>query len=162
MTDGLSESERAADLPGVELEDRVVAIVDSGDTDSGDTDSGDTDSGDTGGAAHALSERGFQVETLREEAEAFRLGPNQGGVGGALSKAAAIFGDEMRIVDQIGRALSEGNHVLVVSSGFEESADAREAAVRILREHGALAIWDFGSWTFVRAGSTEKGEEETG
>ena len=124
----------------LDLEDQVLAIVDRT---------------DTGGAAAALRAQGFKVEALKEESDIERLEPNKGGIRGALSKAAAIFGDEYRIIDQIERALVEGNHVLVVE-------DPTQAAVRVLRQHGALAIWDFGSWTFVKVGSTEKGEEEVG
>lgn len=127
----------------VKLKDRVIAIVDSR---------------DSGGAAAALRQRGWDVDILTKESDAERLEPKQGGLSGALSKAAALFGDEMRIIDQIERTLSEGNQVLVVGADPERSTDA----ARILDQHGALSMWDFGSWTFVAVGSTDEGEEETG
>lgn len=125
------------------LKDRAVAIVDSS---------------DSGEAIAALRQSGWEVEVLQDESDAERLEAKQGGISGALSKAAAVFGDEMRIIDQIERALNDGNQVLLISSDPELST----AVARVLRDHNALSIWDFGSWTFVNVGSTEKGEEETG
>ena len=124
------------------LQDRVVATIDSG---------------DSGMAISALKQRGWEVDVLKNEEDAERLGAKQGGIAGALSKAAAAFGDEMRIIDQIERTLMEGNQVVLVSADDENSE-----VTKVLRAHGALAIWDFGTWTFVNAGSTEEGEEETG
>lgn len=137
----------SADLTPVKdsiaLEDRVVAIVDGA---------------DSGGAANALRSRGWEVTILANESDVELLSPKQEGLSGALAKAAALFGDEMRIIDQIERALGEGNQALVVSGDPELSA----AVAKILRDNGALSIWDFGSWTFVNVGSTDKGEEEAG
>lgn len=126
----------------VKLEDRVVAVISSV---------------DAGEAATALGSQGFGVEVLRSEADVERLEPKQGGLAGALSKAAALFGDEMRIIDQIERTLSEGNQVLVVTAG-----DRADQAVRLLEEHGALATWDFGTWTWVKVTTTDREEDETG
>jgi hypothetical protein len=64
----------------------------------------------------------------------------------------------MRIVDQIERALVDGNQVVIVTAG----ADEAPAVTKVLREHGAVSIWDFRGWTFVNVGTTEEGEEETG
>jgi hypothetical protein len=127
----------------IELDEHVVAIVDRD---------------DSGGAVEALRSRNLAVEVLREEAEVERLQPKQGGVAGALKKAAAAFGDEMRIVDQIERALLDGTQVLIV----EQDAQGSAGIAKLLREHGALSIWDFRTWTFVNVGTTDKGEEETG
>lgn len=126
----------------IPLQDRVIAIVDSD---------------DGGGAATALSSRGWQVTTLKSEADVELLEPKTGGLSGALAKAAAFFGDEIRIIDQIERTLSEGNQVLVVT-GHEDAAPV----VKVLRDHGALSIWDFGTWTFVNTGTSDEVEEETG
>ncbi|MCA1735938.1 MAG: hypothetical protein LC739_07465 [Actinobacteria bacterium] len=116
------------------------------------------DSTDTGKAGEALRQRGWEVEVLKHETDVERFRPKQGGLSGALSKAAAVFGDEMRILDQIERTLNDGNQVLLVRADQEHSAEV----ARVLRRHGALSIWDFGRWTFVNVGSTEEGEEETG
>jgi len=127
----------------IALEDRVIATVDAD---------------DTGQAIEALRSRGWEVEVLSGGSDAERLEPKQGGLSGVLAKAAAVFGDEMRIIDQIERTLVEGNQVLVVSA----DSDLSPAVVKVLQDHGALAIWDFGSWTFVKVGSTDKQEEEVG
>jgi hypothetical protein len=127
----------------IELEERVVAIVDGE---------------DSGGAVEAVRSGGWEVTTLDSEDEVERLEPEQGGVSGALAKAAAIFGDEMRIIDQIERSLADGNRVVIATV----SGDQAPAVTKILREHGALSIWDFRGWTFVNVGSTDEGEEETG
>jgi hypothetical protein len=123
------------------LDDQVVATIDS------------TDSGE---AVAALRQAGWDVEVLKDPDDVERFGAKQEGVGGAISRAAAIFGDEMRILDQIERTIADGNQVLLVAS------DQSTAVARVLRQNGALSIWDFGSWTFVNVGSTEEGEEETG
>jgi hypothetical protein len=137
LTNPNEESEK------IELEERVVAIVDGE---------------DSGGAVEAVRAGGWEVTTLDSEAEVERLEPKQGGIAGALSKAAAVFGDEMRIIDQVERALADGNQVVIVTG----DADQAPAIAKVLREHGALSIWDFRSWTFVNVGSTDQGEEETG
>lgn len=115
------------------------------------------DSDDGGGAGAALSSRGWEVTTLKNESDVELLEPKKGGLSGALAKAAAVFGDEIRIIDQIERTLSERNQVLVVS-GHEDAAPV----AKVLRDHGALSIWDFGTWTFVNVGTTEEAEEATG
>ena len=137
------ESKSTTGEESLPLKDRVVATIDSA---------------DTGGVVSALKQRGWEVDLLRNEEDAERLGTNEGGIAGALKKVAAAFGDEMRIIDQIERTLVEGNQVVLVSPNEADSTEVN----KVLQDHGALAIWDFGSWTFVKTGSTEEGEEETG
>jgi hypothetical protein len=95
---------------------------------------------------------GTESVLLTDPGETDRFPANQTGVSGAISKIAAAFGDEMRVLDEIEGALTSGSHVLVVPAGDE--AEAMETT-EILQEHGAGPVWTFGTWTFTRSDPTE-------
>jgi hypothetical protein len=114
----------------VSLEGALLAVVEPGDPE---------------GAAAAASAGGWAVSKLAGMEAVSRLRPKQPGLTGALSAAAAAFGDELRIADEIEAELRQGREVLVLSGG-----ESREDASKVLRQHGALSVWDFGSWTFTR------------
>lgn len=109
------------------------------------------EAGDPEGAAAAVKADGRQVSQLAGREAAARLRPNHAGLMGALSTAAAAFGDELRVVDEIEVELRQGRWVLVISGGEVDGIS------RILREHGARSVWEFGKWTFTRT-ADEKAE----
>jgi hypothetical protein len=67
-----------------------------------------------------------------------------------LSKVAAAFGDELRILEEIERALSQGHEVLIVRGDPNEYPEIS----RRLTEQGAAAVWDFRGWTFAKTGES--------
>ena len=107
----------------------------------------DPDAAERGAAA--LRERGLEVVELAGEEDVERLQPKRTGLSGLLSKAAAAMGDELRIMDAVDRALSEGERVLIVPVVDEQGPDASE----LLKENGARSVWEFRGWTFVKTGS---------
>jgi hypothetical protein len=101
----------------------------------------------------AVRSSGHEVMHLSSPEDADKLAANQEGLVGALSRMVAAYGDELRIMEDIGRALSEGKHALIVRVGSQESADISD----LLKKNGAASIWDFRGWTFTKTGADDAG-----
>lgn len=95
-------------------------------------------------AVRSLRHTGAQVEEITSSRDLV-LPTEKPGLKGAVQKAAAAFGDELRIFEAIEDALQAGREIVVVDGG---DADAAE----ILQEAGADTVWDFRDWTFTKAG----------
>lgn len=117
----------------VRLENSVVAIFGRDRADS---------------ALTAIEAAGRQVLRLSGPGDIDKLAPNQEGVRGTVSRLAAAFGDELRILEEIERALKNGRQVLIVPGDPDEHADIS----RSLTEQGATSVWDFRGWTFTKTG----------
>ncbi len=111
------------------LKNRVVAILPQG-------------SGSE--VAASLRRSGAQVKELTYRS-AVILPTEQPGFKGALGKAAAAFGDELRIYEAIENALQGGREVILVEGGETNAAET-------LQKAGAETVWDFRDWTFTKAG----------
>lgn len=117
----------------VQLDNSVVAIIGGGRVDA---------------AVTAVEGGGNQLVRLAGPEDTKKLAPNQEGAKGALSKLAAAFGDELPILEEIERALRNGDEVLIVRGNPDEHADLSKR----LMEHGATSVWDFRGWTFAKTG----------
>jgi hypothetical protein len=67
---------------------------------------------------------------------------------------ALAFGDEVRIVDRLDRALEGGRAVIVVDVDDDRAADV----ATILEDHGGHDMWRLGEWSFNRIGREGSGE----
>jgi hypothetical protein len=124
-----------------ELTGTVVAIVDTQD--------------EGRNAIAALSGEQFDAELLHgEEGRAHLSQEDESGVSALAKKLALAFGDEVRILDRLDKALESGRSVISVSVDDEQAADV----ARILEEHGGRDMWRLGEWSFNRIGSEGSGE----
>jgi hypothetical protein len=117
----------------VQLENSVVAIFGRDRADS---------------ALAALEAAGSKVLHLSGPGDIDKLAPNQDGAKGTISRLAAAFGDELRILEEMESALRNGHQVLIVLGTPDEYANIS----RSLTELGATSMWKFGGWTFTKTG----------
>lgn len=126
-----------------ELTGTVVAIIDS------------QEDGDA--AVAALAGEQLQAELLYgEEGRAHLSQEDETGPSGVMKKLALAFGDEVRIVDRLDRALEAGRSVVIVD--VEDDEDKAADVARILEEHGGHDMWRLGEWSFNRIGGEGSGE----
>ena len=126
-----------------DLTGTVVAIID------------DPEEGRT--AVAALAQEQFTAELLHgEEGRAHLTETEEQGLTAAAKKVALAFGDEVRIVDRLDKALENGRSVVSVDVAGDEDQAARVAV--ILQEHGGHDMWRLGEWSFNRIGPEGSGE----
>jgi hypothetical protein len=124
-----------------DLTGTVVAIID------------DAEEGQA--AVTALAQQQFSAELLQgEEGRAHLVEEDEQGLSAAAKKLALAFGDEMRIIDRLDKALENGRSVVSVDV---DDDDAARVAV-ILEEHGGHDMWRLGEWSFNRIGPEGSGE----
>lgn len=106
-------------------------------------------------AVAALSGEQFDAELLDgDQGRAYLSEEHEDGLSGVLKKLALAFGDEVRIVDRLDRALEEGRSVIIVDADEEQAP----AVATILEDHGGHDMWRLGEWSFNRIGSEGSGE----
>ena len=126
-----------------DLTGTVVAIID--------------DAEEARAALAALAQEQFPAELLNgEEGRAHLTEADDEGLSAAAKKVALAFGDEMRIVDRLEKALEGGRSVVSVNVADDEEQAARVAV--ILEEHGGHDMWRLGEWSFNRIGPEGSGE----
>jgi hypothetical protein len=126
-----------------DLTGSVVAIIDSQD--------------DAQEAASALAGEQFDATLLHGEVGRAQLSQDdEGGLTGLVKKLALAFGDEVRILDRLDKALETGRSVISVDVADDEDRAARVAT--ILEEHGGHDMWRLGEWSFNRMGQEGAGE----
>ena len=126
-----------------DLTGTVVAIID--------------DAEDGRAALVALVEAQFPAELLQgEEGRAHLTEADEKGLSAVAKKVALAFGDEVRIVDRLDKALQDGRSVVSVNVADDEEQAARVAV--ILEEHGGHDMWRLGEWSFNRIGPEGSGE----
>jgi hypothetical protein len=126
-----------------ELTGTVVAIVDTQD--------------EGRNAIAALSGEQFDAELLHgEEGRAHLSQEDESGVSALAKKLALAFGDEVRILDRLDKALETGRSVISVDVADDEERATRVAT--ILEEHGGHDMWRLGEWSFNRIGQDGAGE----
>jgi hypothetical protein len=126
-----------------ELTGTVVAIID------------DPEEGRA--AVAALAQEQFQAELLHgEEGKAHLTEADEEGLSAVAKKIALAFGDEVRILDRLDKALENGRSVVSVNVADDEEQAARVAV--ILDEHGGHDMWRLGEWSFNRIGPDGSGE----
>ncbi len=126
-----------------DLTGTVVAIID--------------DAEEARAALAALAQEQFPAELLNgEEGRAHLTEADEEGLSAAAKKVALAFGDEMRIVDRLDKALEGGRSVVSVNVADDEEQAARVAV--ILEEHGGHDMWRLGEWSFNRIGPEGSGE----
>jgi hypothetical protein len=126
-----------------DLTGTVVAIIDSQE--------------DARQAASALTGEQFDAVLLHgEEGRAELSQEDEGGLTGLVKKLALAFGDEVRILDRLDKALETGRSVVTVDVADDEERAARVAT--ILEEHGGHDMWRLGEWSFNRIGQEGAGE----
>ena len=124
-----------------DLTGTVVAIIDSQD--------------EGRDAVAALSGEQFDAELLNgEQGRALLTEDQEEGLTAVLKKLALAFGDEVRIVDRLDRALEDGRSVIVVNVDEDRAADV----ATVLEDHGGHDMWRLGEWSFNRIGSEGSGE----
>jgi hypothetical protein len=124
-----------------ELTGTVVAVIDSEE--------------DGSAAIAALAGDGFEAELLYGEEGRSHLRPEEkSGLSGLLSKLAITFGDEVRILDRLDKALETGRAVVSVSVDDDQAADV----AKTLEKHGGHDMWRLGEWSFNRIGPEGAGE----
>ena len=89
-----------------------------------------------------------------EEGRAHLSREDEAGLSAVLEKLARAFGDEVRILDRLDKALEAGSAVISVDVEDEDT----ERVSLILEEHGGHDMWRLGEWTFNRIGSEGSGE----
>ncbi len=106
-------------------------------------------------AVAALAQEEFPAELLHgEEGRAHLTAKDEEGLSAMVKKVAQAFGDEVRILDRLERALEGGRSVVSVNVDDEQAA---RAAI-ILEEHGGHDMWRLGEWSFNRIGTEGSGE----
>jgi hypothetical protein len=126
-----------------DLTGTVVAIIDSQD--------------DAREAASALTGEQFDAVLLHgEEGRASLSQEDERGLTGLVKKLALAFGDEVRILDRLDKALETGRSVISVDVADDEERATRVAT--ILEEHGGHDMWRLGEWSFNRIGQDGAGE----
>jgi hypothetical protein len=99
-------------------------------------------------ALAALGGRGLEALILSGPGDKEKLATFQKGLGGAVNRAAAAFGDELRIFEEIESELDRGNRVLIVETEPEAAGEVSQ----LLQQLGARSVWDFRKWTFTETG----------
>ena len=108
-------------------------------------------------AVAALAQQQFSAELLHgEEGRAHLNEDDEKGLSAAAKKLALAFGDEVRIIDRLDKALENGRSVVSVDVD-DDDEDAARVAV-ILEEHGGHDMWRLGEWSFNRIGPEGSGE----
>ena len=108
-------------------------------------------------AVAALAQEQFTAELLHgEEGRAHLTEEDEKGLAAVAKKIAIAFGDEVRIVDRLDKALENGRSVVSVDVEDDEEQAARVAV--ILEEHGGHDMWRLGEWSFNRIGPKGSGE----
>jgi hypothetical protein len=127
-----------------DLTGTVVAIIDSEE--------------DARAAASALAGEQFDAALFHGEEGRAQLTAeeDEGGLTGLVKKLALAFGDEVRILDRLDKALEIGRSVISVDVADDEDRSARVAV--ILEEHGGHDMWRLGEWSFNRIGQVGAGE----
>jgi hypothetical protein len=126
-----------------DLTGTVVAIID--------------DAEEARAALAALAGEQFKAELLHgEEGRAHLTETDEDGLAAVAKKVALAFGDEVRIVDRLDKALESGRSVVSVNVADDEAQAARVAV--ILDEHGGHDMWRLGEWSFNRIGPDGSGE----
>jgi hypothetical protein len=106
-------------------------------------------------AVAALAQEQFPAELLHGEEGRSHLAAGEGeGLSAAVKRLMLAFGDEVRILDRLDRALEGGRSVVSVDVDDEQ---APRVAV-ILEEHGGHDMWRLGEWSFNRIGPEGSGE----
>jgi hypothetical protein len=105
-------------------------------------------------AIAALAQEQFRAELLQGEEGRSHLADDDEGLSGVVRKLVLAFGDEVRILDRLDRALDGGRSV--VSVDVDDDQAPRVAA--ILEEHGGHDMWRLGEWSFNRIGPADSGE----
>jgi hypothetical protein len=108
-------------------------------------------------AVAALAQQQFSAELLHGEDGRSQLNEeDENALSAAVKKLALAFGDEMRIVDRLDKALQNGRLVVSVDVNDDDDDAARVAV--ILEEHGGHDMWRLGEWSFNRIGPEGSGE----
>jgi hypothetical protein len=108
-------------------------------------------------AVAALAQQQFSAELLHgEEGRAHLNEDDEKGLSAAAKKIALAFGDEVRIIDRLDKALENGRSVVSVDVNDDDDDAARVAV--ILEEHGGHDMWRLGEWSFNRIGPEGSGE----
>ena len=108
-------------------------------------------------AVAALAQQQFSAELLNgEDGRAHLNEEDANALSAAVKKLALAFGDEMRIVDRLDKALQNGRSVVSVDVNDDDDDAARVAV--ILEEHGGHDMWRLGEWSFNRIGPEGSGE----
>ena len=108
-------------------------------------------------AMAALAQQQFSAELLHgEEGRAHLNEDDEKGLSAAAKKIALAFGDEVRIIDRLDKALENGRSVVSVDVNDNDDDAARVAV--ILEEHGGHDMWRLGEWSFNRIGPEGSGE----
>ena len=126
-----------------ELTGTVVAIIDSRE--------------DAQAAVASLATGQFEAELLHGQEGRAHLSYEEDdsvGLSSVVKRLAIAFGDEMRILDRLDRALEAGRSVISVDVDDDRAADVAD----ILEEHGAHDMWRLGEWSFNRIGGKGSGE----
>ena len=100
-----------------------------------------------------LLQKGYDVVVLKGEEGRNALEPtgDEPGVGAALKKLAALYGDELRIIERLDRALADGKTLVAVRA----DEDQKPSVVELINAHGGASVWHFGQWTFEKLGGAE-------
>lgn len=108
---------------------------------------------DAGDAVEALRQKGFETVVLEGDEGRKALEPtgDRPGLGATLKKLAAIYGDELRIIERLDRALAEGKSLVAVTAEEED----KKSVVEVINAHGGESVWHFGEWTFEKIGDAE-------
>lgn len=106
-------------------------------------------------ALSALATADFPAELLHgAEGQAHLSQEDDEGLTAVVKRLVLAFGDEIRILDRLDRALENGAAVVSV---VVETDEADQVAV-ILEDHGGHDMWRLGEWSFNRIGSEGSGE----
>lgn len=104
-------------------------------------------------AVNALVQNGYDVVVLKGDEGRKDLEPtgDEPGLGAALKKLAAIYGDELRIIERLDRELADGKTLVAVRAEEEQ----KPSVVELIKAHGGESVWHFGQWTFEKVGGAE-------
>lgn len=106
-------------------------------------------------ALTALAAAGFKAELFHgDEGRAYLTADEDDGISAIVRRLVMAFGDEVRILERLDRALAEG--ASVASVGIE--AEEADQVAPILEAHGGHDMWRLGEWTFNRIGEDGAGE----
>lgn len=104
-------------------------------------------------AVNALVQNGYDVVVLKGDKGRKALEPtgDEPGLGAALKKLAATYGDELRIIERLDRELADGKTLVAVRAEEEQ----KPSVVELIKAHGGESVWHFGQWTFEKVGGAE-------
>jgi hypothetical protein len=106
-------------------------------------------------ALTALAAVGFKAELFHgDEGRAHLTVEEDDGISAIVKRLVLAFGDEVRILERLDRALAEGASVASVDIEAEEA----DQVAPILEAHGGHDMWRLGEWTFNRIGEDGSGE----